>query len=113
VLVSLGTIVPFELVRAGGTYPPVDGILAELRAVAAEVATVDGIALVGRTGADRTLNVVMLGAASGLGWLPVDEEHVLGAVLARTAAKFQGANRQAFLLGRDAVRRPDDQEAKA
>ena len=103
VILSLGTIVPFELVRTGGTYPPVDSIVEQLRAVAGQVVPLDGVKIVGKTGADRTLNVVMLGAAAGLGMLPMSEEHVLGAVLERTAPKFREANRAAFLLGRQAV----------
>lgn len=114
VLVSLGTIVPFELVRTGGTYPPVEDILGQLRAVAGEVAPLDAVAIVGKTGADRTLNVVMLGAAAGLGMLPTSEEQVLAAVLERTAPGFREANRAAFELGRQAVRRSGDvaQEAE-
>ncbi len=104
VIVSLGTIIPFELTRTGGVYPPVESILEELRAVAARVVPIDGAKIVGRTGADRTLNAVMLGAASGLGWLPASEEAVLKQVLDRTAAKFRAANQHAFELGRNAVR---------
>jgi indolepyruvate ferredoxin oxidoreductase beta subunit len=105
VLVSVGTIVPFELVRTGGTYPPVEDIVGQLRRVAGEVVPLDAAGIVGRTGADRTLNVVMLGAASGLGMLPTSAEHVLGAVLERTAPSFREANHAAFELGRQAARR--------
>jgi len=104
VLVSQATIVPFELIRTGETYPPVPLIVEQLRAVAGEVTVLDAAAVVGRTGADRTLNVVMLGAAAGLGMLPVGAERVLAAVLERTAPKFRDANRTAFELGRKAVR---------
>ncbi len=103
VLVSVGTIVPFELVRAGGDYPEVASILAAIGAVARQVVPLDGARIVGRTGADRTLNAVLLGAAVGLGMLPLGEAPVLGAILARTAPTFREANRRAFLLGRDAV----------
>ena len=109
-VVSVATIVPFELVRTGGRYPPVDEILATLRAATAQVVALDGVAIVGKTGADRTLNVVMLGAAVGLGLLPVDETQLLDAVGARTAPSFREANRRAFLLGRDAVREPEKAE---
>jgi indolepyruvate ferredoxin oxidoreductase beta subunit len=104
VLTSVGAIVPFELVRTGATYPTVDSIVAELRRVAKDVVALDGAKIVGRTGADRTLNAVILGAATALDLLPMSDEHVLGAVLARTAPAFHEANRAAFLLGQTAVR---------
>lgn len=104
VLVSVGTIVPFELVRTGAAYPPVDSILEALRKVAAEVVALDGVKIVGRSGSDRTLNVVMLGAAAAIDLLGMSDEQVLGAVLSRTAPAFREANRAAFLLGGKAVR---------
>lgn len=103
VLVSLGTIVPFELVRTGIPYPPVEGILAELRAVAADVVSIDGSGGVARSGSDRTLNAVILGAIARLGWLPIDGGLLLDVVLGRTAPKFREANRRAFEHGQDAA----------
>jgi len=104
VLINTAAIVPFELTRTGHAYPSVDAMLAQLRAEAAEVVAIDGIRIVGQSGAARTLNAVMLGAASALGWLPADEESVLAALTVRTARQFQDANRRAFGLGRDAMR---------
>ncbi len=104
VLVSVGTIIPFELTRTGGVYPEVEAMLRDIRDVATEVVTIDGGKLVGRTGVDRTLNAVMLGAASALGWLPAAEERILQEVVSRTAVNFREANRHAFDLGHNAVR---------
>lgn len=104
VLVSLGAIVPFELTRTGAAYPSVDSILGTLREHVREVVPIDGGKLVGRTGADRTLNAVMLGAAAGLGWTAPGATELAAELLERTAPRFREANRQAFELGRGAVR---------
>ncbi len=47
---------------------------------------------------------LMLGAAAGLGLLPVGEASLLDAIATRCGKKFAEANAKAFLLGRDAVR---------
>jgi indolepyruvate ferredoxin oxidoreductase beta subunit len=104
VLTSLTAIVPFELARTGVAYPPIEAILDDLRAAAAEVVPIDGASIVGASGADRTLNAVLLGALAALGWLPIDAGRVLEAVIGRTATTFRDANRRAFELGRGAVR---------
>jgi len=104
VLVSVGTIVPFELTRTGGVYPALETMLSELRAVTPDVVPIDGTRIVGCTGADRTLNAVMLGAATELQWVASGASEILDAMLSRTAPKFRDANRRAFELGREAVR---------
>jgi indolepyruvate ferredoxin oxidoreductase beta subunit len=104
VLVSSSRIVPLELVRDGKEYPSNDTIAATLRETGAEVHFVDGAALVRFIGEPRTLNVLLLGAAAGLGLLPIPEQTLLDAALARCAPAFVDSNRRAFAAGRDAVR---------
>jgi indolepyruvate ferredoxin oxidoreductase beta subunit len=100
VLLNEGRIMLSELSRRGSPYPPLGQIQAEIRAISPTVVTVDGPATVERVGLARTLNVVMLGALSGLEWLPCDETAMWEAVARRCAPRYLDANRRAFLLGR-------------
>lgn len=99
-------MLPFQIVLDGTTPPEPEGVLQSIRDVAREVQVVDAPALVGAVGETRTLNVLMLGAASGLGLLPVGEAALLEAIVERCGQRFAEHNQKAFLLGRDAVRTP-------
>ncbi|MCK6534577.1 MAG: 2-oxoacid:acceptor oxidoreductase family protein [Polyangiaceae bacterium] len=95
-------MLPFQAVFESTAIPEPDAIVAALRDVAGQVHELDAPALVGAVGETRTLNVLMLGAASGLGLLPVGEVALLDAITERCGRKFAEANRKAFILGRDA-----------
>ncbi|MBK7580659.1 MAG: 2-oxoacid:acceptor oxidoreductase family protein [Myxococcales bacterium] len=97
-------MLPFQVVLESAETPDPERIIAQLREIAGEVHGVDAPALVGAVGEARTLNVLMLGAAAGLGLLPVSERALLDAVTARCGQKFEQANHKAFMLGRDAMR---------
>jgi indolepyruvate ferredoxin oxidoreductase beta subunit len=102
VVTSLTPMVPFEVVYQNEPPPDVDRIVAQLREIASEVHALDTRALVGAVGETRTLNVLMLGAASGLGFLPLGEAALLSAVRARCGERFFEANKRAFELGKTA-----------
>jgi indolepyruvate ferredoxin oxidoreductase beta subunit len=104
VVMSRSMMVPFELIRTGAPVPDEAQLAAELRTVAREVHVVDARALLGVVGETRTLNVIMLGAAAGLGLLPIGETALLDAIGERCGRKYLDANHRAFALGRDAVR---------
>jgi indolepyruvate ferredoxin oxidoreductase, beta subunit len=103
VVSSRSLIVPFEAVLASAPPPDVDDLIRQLGAVAREVHAVDTRSLMGSVGEARALNVMMLGAAVGLGLVPIGEAAILDAVDARCGPKYRDANRRAFLLGRDAL----------
>lgn len=105
VVTSRSVMVPFDVVLSGGSVPDEAAVVEQLRAVAREVHVIDARVLLGVVGESRTLNVIMLGAAAGLGLLPVGEPALLDAVAARCGRKYLDANQRAFALGRDAVRR--------
>lgn len=104
VVMNRELMLPFETVLGGTDVPDAASITTTLRGVAGEVHVVDARALVGAVGESRTLNVLMLGAAVGLGLLPVSEPALVAAIVARCGHKFAAQNEQAFRLGRDAVR---------
>jgi indolepyruvate ferredoxin oxidoreductase beta subunit len=106
-------MVPFQVVLESTPLPSEAEIERSLRDVAGEVHVLDAPALVGAVGETRTLNVLMLGAASGLGLLPVSEAALLDAIGERCGKKYADANRQAFGLGRDALRPKPDRAREA
>jgi len=106
VVTNRHVMLPFQVVLEDAEAPDPESVLRKIREVAGEVQVLDAPALVGAVGETRTLNVLMLGAASGLGLLPVGEAALLDAIVARCGHGFAEHNRRAFLLGRDAVSSP-------
>jgi indolepyruvate ferredoxin oxidoreductase beta subunit len=104
VVTNRHVVLPFQVVLDDAKVPDAEQIVAALRDAAGEVHVIDAPALVGAVGETRTLNVLMLGAAAGLGLLPVGEPALLDAIATRCGKKYAAANERAFLLGRDAVR---------
>jgi indolepyruvate ferredoxin oxidoreductase beta subunit len=103
VLVSEGRIMLSDLGRTGMPYPPREEMLREIRTASSTVVVVDGPAAVEQIGEARSLNVVLLGALAGLGWLAFDETVLWHAVARRCRPRYRDANRRAFDLGRTIV----------
>jgi len=103
VIVSVGRIVPPTLAQKGVGYPPVDDILAGVRAVAKHVIAIDGPALIQKLGAPRVLNIVLLGVLAGLDVLPFGEETLWAAIEQRSPGRWLEPNQRAFALGREAA----------
>ncbi len=103
-LVSSGQVVPFTLAQQGAAYPDASEIFASVRARGIELLVIDGPDLAARAAAPRSLNVVMLGALSGLGALPFDEAHLHEAMERRCPPRLIEGNRRAFQLGAEAAR---------
>lgn len=104
VLLNVDAIVPFELIRSGRAYPPLSDVVADISAVCSEVYTVIGSELVRESGADRTLNAVLLGAAAALGFLPFADAVLEEALVLRCGQAFAKSNLRALDLGRNTGR---------
>ncbi len=102
-VINLGQVVPFSLAIKEEAYPPLDGVLERIRAVAPAMYQVDGPRIVKEVGVSRTLNVVMLGALSALEILPFESTRLWAAIEKKSPAHFIEVNRQAYDLGRRAV----------
>ncbi len=94
-----------------GAAPETMTIVAELRAAGADVHAIETRSLIGSVGESRSLNVLMLGAALGLGMLPIPEGALLDAIAERCGRKYEAANRRAFHIGRDTTGTQRDSEA--
>ncbi len=104
VLLNVDPIVPFEMIRAGREYPAAAEVISNIDSVCGEVISLSGAELVRKSGADRTLNAVLLGAAQALGFFPFDQAQLEAAVISRCGARFAASNLQAMALGCDRAR---------
>ncbi len=84
-------------------YPELREIEDAFRELGAEVYMLDATRIALEAGSDRCMNVVLLGALSALGTLPVDDQSLLCTIEARVPRKAVDANIRAYMLGRDAM----------
>ncbi len=96
-------IYPQGVLRGAQTYPDMDAMKAELRALSAEAHEVPAADIAMRCGDARAANIALLGAFSRLPGAPLDRE-ALSAVLTQ---RFRGAvlemNQKVFAMGCEAM----------
>ncbi|HPU62498.1 MAG TPA: indolepyruvate ferredoxin oxidoreductase subunit beta [Bacillota bacterium] len=85
-------------------YPEVEAIEEGLSGLGADAYLLDATEVAIEAGHAKAANVVMLGALSSLGTLPVDEECLLAAVRDRVPQKALDVNLKAFELGKKAMK---------
>jgi indolepyruvate ferredoxin oxidoreductase beta subunit len=85
-------------------YPELDAIESGLGRLGAETFFLDATELAIEAGNAKAANVVMLGALSSLGTLPISDENLLLAVKSRVPGKALDVNLKAFELGRGAMK---------
>lgn len=85
-------------------YPHLQVIEKELKNIGADVFFLDATEIAVEAGNAKAANVVMLGALSTLGSLPVDEESLLYAVKQRVPQKALENNLSAFKMGQEAMK---------
>lgn len=102
VVTNTRPIIPVEVTTMGYPYPKVDEIIESCKRIPARVYTLDSYALAEKTGGYIMQNIVMLGALSGTGAIPVSEDQLREAIRERLGRAAE-QNLQAFELGRQAV----------
>lgn len=85
-------------------YPDLEEIEKGLSGLGVDAYLLDATEIAIDAGNAKAANVVMLGALSSLGTLPVDEECLLSAVRDRVPQKALDVNLRAFELGKNAMR---------
>ena len=101
VLVNTRPVLPSTVTCGQAEYPPLQEILAPLKARCSKVIAMDAIALAERAGTAQAMNVVMLGALAG--YIPLSEELILQSLSLVVPPRFLEANRKAFALGKAEV----------
>lgn len=80
-------------------YPDIEAVLAGLRRLSKRVIAFDATELAVKSGSDRTMNVVLLGALAATGLLPYDAEELRLAIRAWVPPATVDTNMKAFDLG--------------
>ncbi|MCK9439848.1 MAG: indolepyruvate oxidoreductase subunit beta [Methanothrix sp.] len=101
VLVNTRPVLPSTVTCGQAEYPPLQDILAPLKARCNKVIAMDAIALAERAGTAQAMNVVMLGALAG--YIPLSEELILQSLSLVVPQRFLEANKKAFALGKAEV----------
>lgn len=96
---------PVDTNAGGAYYPTNDEIKAELGKLGKEVHFLDAAALAKEAGHPRTTNIVLIGALSALGKLPIEKELLIEAIKDRVPKKTIDVNVKAFHLGYDAIKK--------
>ena len=104
IVTNIEPMVPFTVTIGQGQYPPVAMLLEKMKKVTPHVYSFDAFALAREAGTEKAANVVMLGALSALGILPISPEKMKEMVGFTVPAKFREVNMKAFDMGYNTVK---------
>lgn len=104
VMVNGTPIVPTTLTQNRAGYPSLESITSQISAVAGVVHVIDADSAARQAGDPRLLNVVMLGAADGLGALPIASEVLASVVEIEGPGRSSEMRLGAFEAGRETGR---------
>ncbi len=107
IVTNISPMVPFTVTIGQGKYPSIDMLLENMKKVTSHVYTFDAFELAREAGTEKAANVVILGALSALGILPVSPEKMKETVIFTVPEKFREANMKAFELGYGAVKKEE------
>ncbi len=100
VVTNTEPIVPFTVSVGDETYPSIDEkILPGLKDCTDKLVALNAEDLAKEAGAAITQNIVMIGALTATGILPIDREEMLGSVIENVPEKFEELNATAFKKG--------------
>ena len=105
VIMSDEKIPPTELAAKNIAYPSIEDILEKIRRFTDNVIVVETERLADEAGNTLTRNIVLLGALSASGKLPVKEESLIEALEELVPAKHVETNVKAFRLGYEYVKK--------
>ena len=103
VLVNIRPIHPVGVIAGELNYPSLEDIKNALHGLSSHVWLIDATAEAMNLGNPILSNIVMIGAISGLGLLPVDVREFMAAIRDIFPAKHWKMNQRAFEIGRNKV----------
>jgi indolepyruvate ferredoxin oxidoreductase beta subunit len=105
VITNLAPLMPFTVNIGQGVYPDLKKLQDLIRAKAARLIAFNATALAREAGNVLSVNMVLLGALTQTGVLPLTVENVKAAMQRKTKAAFLEANLKAFDLGFSAAQK--------
>jgi indolepyruvate ferredoxin oxidoreductase beta subunit len=103
VLTNTRPIHPVSVIAGEFNYPDLDNIKKTLDSLSSHVWLIDATEEALKLGNPILSNIIMIGAISGLGLLPLELEDFISVIGETFSQKLWGVNRQAFEIGRDKV----------
>jgi indolepyruvate ferredoxin oxidoreductase beta subunit len=101
VIVNMQKILPAPVATGVEVYPA--DVIEQLQSRDLRIHALDAFGIAASVGEQRAVNMVLVGALSKL--LPADEKIFIGIIEGRLPEKIRKVNIEAFLKGRDAIRR--------
>jgi indolepyruvate ferredoxin oxidoreductase beta subunit len=106
VITNLAPLMPFTVNIGQGVYPDLKKLQDLIRAKTARLVAFNATALAREAGSVLSVNMVLLGALTQTGVLPLTVDHVKTAMQRKTKQAFLEANLKAFDLGFAAAQSP-------
>ncbi len=103
VITNTAPIVPFTVSTGKQTYPDIEEIFKAMDEVTDKFVKLDARKLAVEAGAAITQNIVMVGALTATGVLPMSKEEMLEAVKKSVPERFRDINEKAFLKGYEQI----------
>jgi len=99
VITNTAPLPPFTVAIGKGVYPDLSRLQQLIRQKAAKLIAFDANALAKQAGNTMAVNMVLIGALTQTGILPISSEHVIAAIQSRAKKAFADVNIDAFKLG--------------
>jgi len=112
VLVNTQPILPLAVLMGRSEYPRLEILLERMRELTKSVKAIDGGAIVRRLGQAQVLNMVMVGALVGSGWVPLSARSIEKQVRAVFPGESQQINRDALAMGIQEVQSIDRMDSR-
>ncbi len=103
VLTNTRPIHPVSVIAGEFSYPDLDKIKSTLDGLTSHVWMLDATDQAMKLGNPILSNIIMIGAISGLGLLPIETDDFVAVVSETFPKKLLGVNREAFEIGRQQV----------
>lgn len=95
---------PVDVNIGASEYPSLEFIEESLLKLGKKVYFVDAAELAIKAGSSKTANIVLIGALSATGVLPMEEKHIIKAIEERVPGKMIETNILAYRLGFEAIK---------
>ena len=104
VLTNTRPIHPASVISGESGYPEIETIQKTLEDLSSRVWLIEATEEAMKLGNPILSNIIMIGAVSGLGLLPLELEDFIGVIEETFPRNLLDVNRQAFQIGRDKVK---------
>ena len=99
VITNLAPLPPFTVALGRGVYPDIENLQRLIRGRTRRLIAFDATTLAKEAGSIMAVNMVLIGALTQTGALPLSKGHIISGIETRTGKPFADINTRAFQLG--------------